>query len=162
MTGTLDENQIRLIQERLSYLRNLEERKLEVMRIIEEQGKLNPELQNAITQATKLQEVEDLYRPYKQKRRTRASMARDKGLEPLAFYLLQLPTTGDPVQEAEQYVDPDKQVTTTDEALTGAMDICAEMVADDTAVRKWVRHETWQRGMLVTEKKAEESSDKHG
>jgi uncharacterized protein len=161
MTGTLDENQIRLIQERLSYLRNLEERKLEVTKTIEEQGKLSPELQNAITQATKLQEVEDLYRPYKQKRRTRASMARDKGLEPLAFYLLQLPTTGNPVQEAQQYVDPDKQVTTAEEALTGAMDICAEMVADDTAVRKWVRHETWQRGMLITEKKAEESSDKH-
>ena len=160
MTGSLDENQIRLIQERIAYLRNLEERKQEVTRLISEQGKLDGGLQTAIEQATKLQEVEDLYRPYKQKRRTRATVAKEKGLEPLAAYLLQLPAFGDPLAEAGKYLNAEYQVTSPEEALAGALDICAEIVADDPAVRQWVRRETRQRGMLAAEKKADEASGK--
>jgi len=160
MTGTLDENQIRSIQERLSYLRNLEERKLEVIRLIEEQDKLTEELRRDIFSATKLQEVEDLYRPFKQKRRTRATMAKEKGLEPLTMYLLSLPTQGDPVQEAQRYVNPEKYVASPEEALQGAMDILAEMVSDDPDVRKWIRQETFHRGNLGVEKKQDEESEK--
>lgn len=160
MTGTLDENQIRSIQERLTYLRNLEERKIEVIRLIEEQGKLTEELSQDIFSATRLQEVEDLYRPYKQKRRTRATMAKEKGLEPLAMYLLSLPTHGDPMEEAQRYVSAEQNVATPDEALQGAMDIVAEMVSDDPEVRKWIRQETFTRGSLSVEKRQEEESEK--
>ncbi|HJV45469.1 MAG TPA: Tex family protein [Bacillota bacterium] len=159
-TGTLDENQIRTIQERLAYLRNLEERKGEVIRLIEEQGKLTEELKSDILSATKLQEVDDLYRPYRQKRRTRATIAKEKGLEPLAAYLLSLPTSGDPKTEAAAYVDEEKQVATVEEALQGAMDIIAEMVSDDPDVRKWIRRETFQNGIVGVEKKEEEVSEK--
>ncbi|EAO7496472.1 RNA-binding transcriptional accessory protein, partial [Salmonella enterica] len=126
MTGQLDETQIRAIEERLRYLRNLSVRKEEVLRLIEEQGKLTDELKMAIERAVKLQEVEDLYRPYKQKRRTRATMAKEKGLEPLAEYLLTLPKAGDPEQEASRYIDPEKGVQSVEEALQGAKDIVAE------------------------------------
>lgn len=160
MTGTLDENQIRAIQERLTYLRNLEERKGEVIRLIEEQGKLTEELQQTILSAEKLQEVEDLYRPYKQKRRTRATMAKERGLEPLANYLFSLPTAGNVITEATRYVNEEKQVTTAEEALRGAMDILAEVVADDPDVRKWARREMMNRGVLIVEQKAEEASEK--
>lgn len=160
MTGTLDENQVRAIQERLTYLRNLEERKGEVIRLIEEQGKLTEDLQQAILAAEKLQEVEDLYRPYKQKRRTRATMAKERGLEPLANYLFSLPTAGNVITEATRYVNEEKQVTTAEEALRGAMDILAEVVADDPDVRKWARREMMNRGVLIVEQKAEEASEK--
>jgi len=160
-TGTLDENQIRSIQERLTYLRNLEERKGEVIRLIAEQEKLTPELQQQIVQATKLQEVEDLYRPYRQKRRTRATIAKEKGLEPLAAYLLSLPTKEDPLIVASQYIDEEKQVSTVDEALQGAMDIIAEFVSDDPDVRKWIRRETFQQGVLQVEKKQDEEAEKN-
>ncbi len=160
-TGTLDENQIRTIQERLTYLRNLEERKVEVTRLIAEQDKLTDELEKEILQATKLQEVEDLYRPYRQKRRTRATIAKEKGLEPLAAYLLSLPIKGDPLEEAKQYINVEKLVQTSEEALQGAMDIMAEMVSDDPDVRKWIRRETFQKGILQTEKKEDEESDKN-
>ena len=161
MTGTLDENQIRQIQDRLAYLKNLEERKEEVIRLIDEQGKLTEALQKAIAEAGKLQEVEDLYRPYKQKRRTRATMAKEKGLEPLAMYLLQLPSSGDPLKEAARYINEEKQVLTAEDAMAGAMDIAAEQVADEPSIRQWIRHFTKQRGLVVTEKKADESEDKN-
>lgn len=160
MTGTLDENQIRLIQERLTYLRNLEERKNEVIRLIEEQDKLTEELRQSILRAVKLQEVEDLYRPYKQKRRTRATIAKEKGLEPLAGYLLSLPSQGDPLLEAARFVNEEKQVASAEEALQGAMDIVAEMMSDDPDVRQWVRRETFNKGTLVVEKKQDEESEK--
>jgi protein Tex len=159
-TGTLDENQIRAVGERLTYLRNLEERKGEVIRLIEEQGKLTDELKSGILTATKLQEVEDLYRPYRQKRRTRATIAKEKGLEPLAAYLLSLPSQGDPLQEAHQYINEEKQVTCAEEALQGAMDIIAEMVSDDPDVRKWIRRETSNNGIMLVEKKEEEPTEK--
>jgi len=160
MTGTLDENQIRAIQERLEYLRNLEDRKAEVIRLIEEQGKLTEELQTQILESTKLQEVEDLYRPYRQKRRTRATVAKEKGLEPLAAFLMSLPRQGDPLVEAAKYIDEEKQVLTAEEALQGAMDIIAEMVSDDPDVRKWIRRETMEKGIVQVDKKEEEENEK--
>lgn len=160
VTGTLDENQIRTIQERLAYLRNLQERKVEVIRLIEEQGKLTEELHQNILGSTKLQEVEDLYRPYRQKRRTRATIAKEKGLEPLAAFLISLPQKGDPLQEAASYISEEKQVLTAEEALQGAMDIIAEMISDDPAVRKWIRGETYQKGVLSVEQKEDEDTEK--
>lgn len=161
MTGQLDETQIRAIEERLRYLRNLSVRKEEVLRLIEEQGKLTDELKMAIERAVKLQEVEDLYRPYKQKRRTRATMAKEKGLEPLAEYLLTLPKTGDPEQEASRYIDPEKGVQSVEEALQGAKDIVAEQLADDPDIRQWIRKQTLQKGLLLSEQKAEEADEKN-
>jgi protein Tex len=160
VTGTLDENQIRTIQERLAYLRNLQERKVEVIRLIEEQGKLTEELHQNILSSTKLQEVEDLYRPYRQKRRTRATIAKEKGLEPLAAFLISLPQKGDPLQEAASYISEEKQVLTAEEALQGAMDIIAEVISDDPAVRKWIRGETYQKGVLSVEQKEDEDTEK--
>lgn len=161
MTGELDETQIRAIDERVRYLRNLSVRKEEVIRLIEEQGKLTDELKAAIERAVKLQEVEDLYRPYRQKRRTRATMAKEKGLEPLAVYLLSLPAAGDPTAEAAAYVDPEKGVESAEQALQGAMDIVAEQISDDAQIRQWIRQRTFQKGTLVTEQKAEEADGKN-
>lgn len=156
MTGELDENQLRDIEERVHYLRNLEERKREVIRIIAEQDKLTVELEAAITKAVKLQEVEDLYRPYRQKRKTRASVAKEKGLEPLAEWVLSQPKQGDPLAEAAKYVNAEKAVETAEEALQGAMDIIAEQVADEAPIRAWVRRYTMDQGILVSEAKSPE------
>ncbi|GED61287.1 Tex family protein [Brevibacillus formosus] len=161
MTGQLDETQIRAIEERVRYLRNLSVRKEEVVRLIDEQGKLTDELRTAIERATKLQEVEDLYRPYRQKRRTRATMAKEKGLEPLANYLMSLPKTGNPEEEAKTYINPEKGVETTEQALQGAMDIVAEVLSDDPEIRQWVRQRSVQKGLLLTEQKAEEADEKN-
>ncbi|KMZ43040.1 MULTISPECIES: Tex family protein [Bacillales] len=161
MTGQLDETQIRAIEERVRYLRNLSVRKEEVVRLIDEQGKLTDELRAAIERATKLQEVEDLYRPYRQKRRTRATMAKEKGLEPLANYLMSLPKTGNPEEEAKTYINPEKGVETTEQALQGAMDIVAEILSDDPEIRQWVRQRSVQKGLLLTEQKAEEADEKN-
>src|SRR5262249_2353643 len=108
MTGELDENQLRDIEERLAYLRNLEDRKLEGIRLIDDQGKLTDELRKSIEQSVKLQEVEDLYRPYRQKRKTRASVAKEKGLEPLAEWIWKQPRQGDLKAEAAKYISEDK------------------------------------------------------
>ncbi|WP_372814929.1 Tex family protein [Paenibacillus sp.] len=153
MTGELDENQLRDIEERLTYLRNLENRKLEVIRLIDEQGKLTGELRSAIEQAVKLQEVEDLYRPYRQKRKTRASVAKEKGLEPLAQWIVLQPRQGDMLTEASKYINSDKGVQTAEEAVQGAMDIIAEQVADDAKIRAWVRKYTFDQGILRSEAK---------
>ncbi|MED4586316.1 Tex family protein [Brevibacillus choshinensis] len=161
MTGQLDETQIRAIEERVRYLRNLSVRKEEVIRLIEEQGKLTDELRVAIEQSAKLQEVEDLYRPYRQKRRTRATMAKEKGLEPLANYLLSLPKTGDPNAEAAQYINPEKGVETIEASLQGAMDIVAEHISDDPDIRQWTRQRTLQKGLLLSEQKADEADEKN-
>ncbi|GAB4259252.1 Tex family protein [Thermincola ferriacetica] len=156
-TGELDENQIREIQERLNYLRNLEERKQEVIRLIDEQGKLTPELAEAINRAEKLQEVEDLYRPYKQKRKTRASVAKEKGLEPLAEVILaQAPDSGDLSSLATSYVNAEMGVNTPEEALEGARDIIAEIISDDADVRKLVRRMTFEAGFISSQGKTNE------
>ncbi|KPV58978.1 hypothetical protein QJ48_13580 [Paenibacillus sp. A3] len=159
MTGELDENQLRDIEERLTYLRNLEDRKLEVLRLIDEQGKLTAELRTAIEQSAKLQEVEDLYRPYRQKRKTRASVAKEKGLEPLALWIQTQPKQGELLAEAGKYVSEEKGVQTAEEAVQGAMDILAEQIADDAKIRAWVRRHTFEQGILRTEAKdAEQES----
>lgn len=159
MTGELDENQLRLIEERLVYLRNLEDRKVEVIRIIEEQGKLTGELKKSITQAVKLQEVEDLYRPYRQKRKTRASVAKEKGLEPLAVWIWSQPKQGNVLEEAARYINAELGVDDADAALQGAKDILAENIADDAAIRAWIRRYTLDHGMLTSEAKdAEQES----
>nr|WP_145403404.1 Tex family protein [Paenibacillus xylanexedens] len=153
MTGELDENQLRQIEERLVYLRNLEDRKLEVIRIIDEQGKLTKELAKSITQAVKLQEVEDLYRPYRQKRKTRASVAKEKGLEPLAVWIWGQPKQGDVLQEAARYINAELGVDDAESALQGAKDILAENIADDAAIRAWIRRYTLDHGQLTSEAK---------
>lgn len=161
MTGQLDETQIREIEERVRYLRNLTVRKEEVLRLIEEQGKLTDELKRAIEQSAKLQEVEDLYRPYRQKRRTRATMAKEKGLEPLANWLLSLPGKGDPLAEAAAFVNPENGVETAEDALAGAMDIIAEHISDDPDIRKWIRETTYQKGSIAAEQKEAEADGKN-
>ncbi|MBB6633499.1 Tex family protein [Cohnella thailandensis] len=155
MTGELDENQLRAIEERRGYLKQLEDRKGEVVRLIEEQGKLTPELEDAIRKSAKLQEVEDLYRPYRQKRKTRASVAKEKGLEPLAEWLRSQPRQGQVLAEAARYVSEEKGVATAEEALQGAMDIVAEIIADDADIRKRVRRYTWEYGILQSKAKDE-------
>ncbi|MDQ6421152.1 Tex family protein [Paenibacillus sp. LHD-117] len=159
MTGELDENELRSIEEKLSYMRGLEERKREVVRLINEQGKLTAELKSSIEAATKLQEVEDLYRPYRQKRKTRASVAKEKGLEPLADWIWSQPRQGDPAAAASRYVDADKGVDTPEDALQGAMDIIAENIADDASIRSWIRKFTFDQSLLRSEvKKADTES----
>ena len=154
VTGSLDENQIRSIEERMNYLRTLEARKEAILKSIEEQGKLTPELKEKIEKAVKLQEVEDLYLPYKPKKRTRATIAREKGLEPLAQLILkQEIAEGDPLQFAAAYINEEKDVNSAEEALQGAMDIVAEIVSDDAEVRKVIRELTFKNGLLQSQGK---------
>ncbi|MEH7181263.1 Tex family protein [Neobacillus vireti] len=159
MTGALDEVQIRDIQERWQYIQNLEQRKGEVLRTIAEQGKLTDELTHKITKAEKLQEVEDLYRPYKQKRRTKATVAKEKGLEPFAEWLLTFPKSS--IEEkAKEFLSEDKEVLTVEEAIAGAKDIIAEMVSDDAEGRKWIRNETFKSGKVESTVKDAEKDEK--
>ena len=140
MHGSMDDTALRTLEERLQYLRNLEKRREEVKSAIEGQGKLTGELASAIDKAVTLAEVEDLYRPYKQKRRTRATAAREKGLEPLAALLYaQKMDCPEPLEAAAAFVDPDKGVETAEDALQGASDIIAEDISDDANVRKMLR-----------------------
>lgn len=155
-TGELDEVQIRTISERLTYLRNLETRQTEITHLITEQGKLTPKLEKEITQATTLQQLDDIYRPFRPKRRTRASMAKEKGLEPLAKILLEQ-TEQSPLQLATAYVT--KEVPTAEEALQGAADIIAEQYADDAAIRQVARHYTWNQGLIECEADNKEPSE---
>ncbi len=148
VTGGLDEEQLRAIQARLKYLRHLEERKETVLKSIAEQGKLTPELEARIRAAMVLQEVEDLYLPYKPKRRTRATVARERGLEPLAMLLLaQEVTEGTLEQFAQNYLS--EEVPTVEDAYAGARDIVAEVVSEDADLRKAVRERTHDKGLLV-------------
>lgn len=156
VTGELDEVQIRNIEELLTSLRNLEQRKQEVLRLVDEQGKLTEEFQERVLAATKLSQVEDLYRPYRPKRKTRASVAREKGLQPLADFLFSFPRTGDALAEAAKYISEEKGVPSGEDALQGAMDIIAEIVSDDPDSRGWVRQHTFSKGILATEAKDKE------
>lgn len=157
--GGLNDEVLRNLDERLTYLRNLEERKEAVLKSIEEQGKLTPELQKQIEDAMTLVAVEDLYRPYKQKRRTRATIAKEKGLEGLAN-IIQLQMTNRTLEEeARSYISADKGVETEEEAIQGAMDILAEAVSDQAQYRTWIRNITWKEGILTsTAKDAEAES----
>ncbi len=157
--GGMDDTRLRTLQERLQYLRNLHERRQEVKTAIENQGKLTKELEEAIENAGTLAEVEDLYRPYKQKRRTRATIAREKGLEPLAMLLLSqgkhLPS---PQELAKKAIDPEKGVHTVEEALAGASDIIAETLSDDAEIRKSLRLLAGSKGHAAS-KAAKEDED---
>jgi protein Tex len=160
-TGALDEVQIKDIMEQWNYLQNLEQRKEEVLRLIDEQGKLTGELSQAIKKADKLQKVEDLYRPYKQKRRTKATVAKEKGLEPLADWILTFPSAGDVLNEAANYISEEKEVMTAEEALAGAKDIIAETISDEAAFREYIRNNTFRKGIIETKVKNEEKDEKN-
>lgn len=160
LTGGLDEEQIRAILEGWNYGLNLSNRKEEVIRIIEEQGKLTPELKDAIEKAVKLQEVEDLYRPYKQKRRTKATIAKEKGLEPLAEWIFSLPREGSVVEEASKYLNEEFVINTVEDAIQGAQDIISEYLSDDAEIRKKIRHMTFTEGKISSEKKAKAEDEK--
>lgn len=152
VTGGLTDVVLRDLDERLKYLRNLEERKEEVIRLIEEQGKLTEDLKAEILKAEVLQRVEDLYKPFKQKKATRASKAREKGLEPLAMIIYaQLLSSGTPEDVAAAYISPEKEVNSAEDALQGACDIIAEMIADDPDLTQEVRDTTFASGLIVTE-----------
>ncbi|PGR77130.1 Tex family protein [Priestia megaterium] len=159
-TGALDEVQIRNILDSWNYLMNLEERKEEVLRLIEEQGKLTEELAAQIHQAKKLQQVEDLYRPFKQKRRTKATVAKEKGLEPLAEWLLSFPRS-DVKNEAQTYINEEAGVQSSDEAIQGALDIVAEQISDEASYRQWIRTTTVKDGIIVTSVKDPEKDEKN-
>ena len=157
--GSMDDQLLRRLADRLQYLRNLEARKGEVAAAIENQGKLTQELSDAIAAAATLAEVEDLYRPYKQKRRTRATIAREKGLEPLVRLLSAQGPAVDPRQAALDFLDPDKGVETAEDALQGASDILAEEISDDADIRRELRQLYLRRGMLASRAAAKEPED---
>lgn len=159
MTGSLDEVQIKAVEDRYHYIQQLETRKEEVLRLIDEQGKLTEELQTAIQASTVLQRVEDLYRPFKQKRRTKATIAKERGLEPLAEELLKY-TKRTMEQMATPYLNEEQGVTSIEEALAGARDILAERFADDAAIREKLRTLSWREGKLVTTLKNAEKDEK--
>lgn len=151
-TGGLSDDVLRELDERLAYLRGLEERKEEVIRLIEEQGKLTEELKADILAAEVLQRVEDLYKPFKQKKSTRASKAKERGLEPFALTInAQEITEGDVLKLAEEYINPEKEVNTAEEALQGAMDIIAEMISDDPEMTAVLREKTEEAGVIKTD-----------
>ncbi|MDZ7345690.1 MAG: RNA-binding transcriptional accessory protein [candidate division KSB1 bacterium] len=152
VTGSLDEEQIRAIEERIRYLRHLEERKQAVIKSIAEQGKLTPELEAQINAALKLQDVEDLYLPYKPKRRTRATIAKEKGLEPLAEMILRQEIVAGSMDEiVAPFLSEEKGDLSVEEALAGARDIVAELISEDAAVRRTIRELTQQKGVLTAE-----------
>ena len=157
-TGELSDEQLRDLFERLTYLRNLEKRKEEVIRLIEEQGKLTEELQNAIVSALTMTEVEDLYRPYKQKKKTRATIAKAKGLEPLANIIFEQKDKRDINEIAKEFIDAEKDVKTAEEAINGAKDIIAEMISDVAEFRKDIRKIIYDKGVIATKASKDEKS----
>lgn len=156
-TGGLDEVQIREIEERHHYLENLEKRKEEVLRLINEQGKLTSDLKNSIVRANKVQQVEDLYRPYKQKRRTKATIAKENGLAPLSQWLLSFPQQ-DIEKEAETFINDN--VSTIEDVLSGAHEIMAEQFGDTAKFRSWVREEIFENGLFESQVKDAEKDEK--
>lgn len=155
--GGLNDEVLRDLDERLTYLRNLEERKEAVLKSIEIQEKLTPELKKEIEEAMTLVAVEDLYRPYKQKRRTRATIAKEKGLEGLSNIIWLQMTKNSIKEEAKQYLSEEKEVNTVEEAIQGAKDILAEIVSDNAQYRTWIRDITWKEGILVSTAKDKET-----
>ncbi|EJT6473017.1 RNA-binding transcriptional accessory protein Tex [Clostridium perfringens] len=157
-TGGLTDEVLRKFNERLTYLRNLESRKEDVLRIIEEQEKLTPELKLKIEKATTLTEVEDIYRPFKAKKRTRATMAVEKGLKPLAELILLGEFNGDIVEAANKYINEEKGVKNEEEALQGAMDIISEIISDNADYRKWIRNFVQKDGIIQVKGSSEEQT----
>lgn len=158
-TGSLDEVEIRDIEDRYQYLSNLEKRKAEVLHSIEEQDKLSAELESEIKQATQLQRVEDLYLPYRQKRRTLATIAKEKGLEPFAEWLMTFPEE-DIAKEAEKYIDPEQELETVEDVYAGVHEILAEYTSDNAEFRKWIRGKTMNSGKIEVIVKDEEADEK--
>lgn len=156
-TGALNDEVLRNLYERLNYLRNLEEKKQTVLNTIEEQGKLTDELKAQILAAETLVVVEDLYRPYRPKRRTRATIAREKGLEPLANIILEQQMTGSLEEEAEKFVNPEKEVNSPEEAVAGAKDIIAETISDEADYRMHIRELTVKKGRILSSAKDPET-----
>lgn len=157
-TGELSDEQLRDLFERLTYLRNLEKRKEEVIRLIDEQGKLTEELQNTIVSALTMTEVEDLYRPFKQKKKTRATIAKAKGLEPLANIIFEQKDKRDINEIAKEFIDEEKDVKTVEEAINGAKDIIAEMISDVAEFRKDIRKIIYDKGVIATKASKDEKS----
>ncbi len=157
-TGGLTDEVLRKFNERLTYLRNLESRKEDVLRIIEEQEKLTPELKLKIEKATTLTEVEDIYRPFKAKKRTRATMAVEKGLKPLAELILSGEFNGDILKEANKYINEEKDVKSEEEAFQGAMDIISEIISDNADYRKWIRNFVQKDGIIQVKGSSEEQT----
>ena len=158
-TGTLDDEQLRTLDERLTYLRNLEEKKQKVIESIEAQGKLTKELRDQIEEAQTQVAVEDLYRPYRPKRRTRASVARERGLQGLADWLISPEANHPALEEAAKYISEENEVPTAEDALQGAKDIIAETVSDNADYRTWIRENTAKDGFLITAKKETSKKD---
>jgi uncharacterized protein len=159
-TGALNDEILRTLDERLTYLRNLEEKKAQVIASIEEQGKLTPELKAQIEEAMTQVVVDDLYRPYRPKRRTRATVAVEKGLQPLADYILAQEAGADPEAEAAKYISEEKEVKDANEALAGAKDIIAEQISDNADYRKYIREQTFENGMIVSSRKDKAEKEK--
>ncbi|WKA59104.1 Tex family protein [Planococcus shenhongbingii] len=158
-TGSLDEVQIKAIDDRYTYIQNLEQRKIEVIRSITEQEKMTEELEKEIMGATVLQRVEDLYRPYKQKRRTKATIAKEKGLQPLADWLMEFHKEN-PLAKAEAFINEEAGIPTAEEAIQGAQDILAELFADDPDIREKVRYMTRKNGAIATAAKKNHEDEK--
>ena len=159
VTGSLDDEILRKLYDRLCYLRSLDERREEIIRLIDEQGNLTDELKEKIENATVLQELEDIYRPFRPKRRTRATIAKEKGLEPLANQIyLQMEKSGNVFDIAAEYINEEKEVFTSEDAIAGAMDIIAEMISDDADYRKAIRELTFDRGVVKSKAATEEDS----
>ena len=157
MTGEMSDVTLRAFYDKLIYLRNLQNRKDDVIRIIEEQGKLTSEIKVSIEKANTLQEVEDIYAPYKQKKRTRATIAKERGLEQLALDILNK-NISNIDEEASKYINPEKEVNSVEDAIKGANDIIAEIVSDDAKIRKYIRELALRKGVIVTKNSNEEKS----
>ena len=157
-TGELNDEVLRVLDERLNYLRSMEERKNDVKRIIEEQGNLTPELESAIDACQKLTEIEDIYRPFRPKRKTRATVAKAKGLEPFALKIYEQSDDYDYLSDALNYVDSEKEVNSAEEAIQGAMDIIAEIVSDNAKHRKILRNMTFKTGVISVKASKDEDS----
>ena len=151
VTGNLDDETLRKLNDKLNYLRNLNTRKEEVIRLIDEQGKLTDKLKNEIISAETLTEVEDLYRPYKQKKRTRATIAKEKGLEPFANIMWEQKEKSGTIEEiAKNYINKEKGVENIEDAISGAQDIIAENISDNASYRKNIRRISYTTGKIVT------------
>ena len=159
VTGSFDEEQIRAIEKEYEYGKNLPKRKDDILRLIDEKGMLTDELRTKINEASKLVDLEDLYRPYKEKKKTKATEAIAKGLEPLAKFILTFPLNVDLNEVAKPYLN--EQVESIDDAYTGAKYIIAEIVSDNANYRKWIRDLTLRTGKIITKKK-KDATDEYG
>ena len=161
-TGSLDEEQLRNIDDRIVYLRNLEERRQSILKTIDEQGKLTPDLKDQIEATLKSQELEDLYLPYKPKRKTRASVAKEKGLEPLAELILQQKIENKDIEEiVGPYLNEEKEVNAVEDAIDSACDIIAEQISEDIKIRNELRKIINKTGMITSKSKCEEANQNY-